>query len=90
MLLLKEEQKKARNLLEFSSGKINWKLKSGTLIYPVWEGFYQKKHIFNIIQKQTYFELNLVQKSQTSMLLEDVKKKAELFLEAFSVGDKRN
>ena len=87
--ILKEEQQKTKNLKEFTSGKINWKLKTGTLFYPVWEGYYQNKHVFNIIQKQTYFELNLVQKSEKSMVLEDIKKKAELFIDTFTMLNKK-
>jgi len=50
----------------------------------MWEGYINNKHIFNITQKQQYFELSLVNKSFSSQSLDEANKKAELFLEAFS------
>lgn len=68
---------------EFSSGQINWKKKSNSLLYNVWEGYYNEKHLFNITQKQQYFELKLVSKNVNSTNMNDIQKKAELFLESF-------
>lgn len=83
---LKEQRER---LNEFNSGKINWKLKKGINLYPVWEGHYNNVHLFNITQKQQYYELSFLIKSEKSKEINTVQSKAELFLESLFKNNKK-
>lgn len=84
---LKEQIEK---LNEFSSGKINWKLKKGNNLYPIWEGRYNNIHLFNITQKQQYYELSFLIKNEKSQEINTIQNKAELFLESLFNNNKKN
>lgn len=83
---LKEQRER---LNEFNSGKINWKLKKGINLYPVWEGHYNNVHLFNITQKQQYYELSFLIKNEKSKEINTVQSKAELFLESLFKNNKK-
>lgn len=81
--LLQKEQQNQKKLSDcFVSNNISWKLKSGTFLYPIWEGTYNNVHIFNITKKQLYYELSLVFKGAKSKEFDDVQKQAGILLES--------
>lgn len=68
----------------FVSGKITWKIKQQSF-NPVWEGYVDGKHLFNIIRNLSNYELKLVPKGSIGPDLQSLSKKAELIMENFTV-----
>jgi hypothetical protein len=79
-LKIKNDFNKLNN---FSSGNINWVLKKNQFgHYPVWEGYYQGIHLFNINQKKSYYELSFINMNEKSFEFKLIQEKAELFLKS--------
>jgi len=80
--LQQKEQQNQINLNEFVANNITWKLKKSNLLYPIWEGRYNNVHVFNITQKQLYYELGIVFKGAKSKNFDDIQKQAGMLLES--------
>ncbi len=91
--LQQKEQEKINNfnkILEFKTDNIIWKKSNKSLMYNLWEGFFKNVHLFNLTQKQNYYELNLLPQKKTFKSLEDVKIISENILKNFQIIDIKN
>lgn len=94
--LKSEKKQKAQKRLDnykkaesFSSGKITWKIKQKSF-YPVWEGYVDGKHLFNITRNLSNYELKLVPKGSVGPDIQALSKKAELIMENFTIKNAKS
>ena len=81
-------QKNRLSISEFSSGKIEWKLNERRQLYPEWNGYYNKKHVFTLKQGVLNYQLNLNEPSIRNKDFKQIQEAAEFFIENFTFKQK--
>ncbi len=75
--------------MEFKSENLLWKKSGKSLMHNVWEGHFNSRHLFNLTQKQTYYELTLIPQRTSPKNIDEAKLMAEGILKTLQIPKKK-